>query len=65
MILRAYLFDISRATDAGTLMAYRTDAVQDDTLMTFEKTEICAAIDARGSALNQAAQQRRPTGGTQ
>jgi hypothetical protein len=55
MILRAYLFDISRATDAGTLMACRTDAVQDDTLMTFEKMEICAAIDARFGELNKAA----------
>ena len=52
MTLRAYLFDISRATDAGTLMAYRTDAVQDDTLTTFEKEEICRAIDARFEKLS-------------
>jgi hypothetical protein len=52
MILRACIFDISRATDAGTLNAYRMDAISDETLTTFEKTEICAAIDARFSALN-------------
>jgi len=55
MTLEVYLFDISRATDAGTLNAYRVDAIIDDTLTIFEKTEICAAIDARFGALNKAA----------
>jgi hypothetical protein len=48
----AYLFDISRATDAGTLQAYRMDAINDDMLTSFEKGEICAAIDARYGQLN-------------
>jgi hypothetical protein len=55
MTIRAYLFDISRATDAGTLHAYRADAVEDDTLTSFEKTEVCAAIDRRFHELNKAA----------
>jgi hypothetical protein len=55
MNLCAYLFDISRATDAGTLQAYRLDAVQDETLNSFEKDEICRAIDTRFGQLNQAA----------
>jgi len=55
MSLQIYLFNISRANDAGTLHAYRNDALNDDTITTFEKEEICRAIARRFHELNKAA----------
>lgn len=52
MILDAYLFDVSRATDATTLLTCRSDALADDCLDTREKAEVCAAIEQRFAALN-------------
>jgi hypothetical protein len=52
LILQAHLFDISRATDAGTLLACRTDALDDICLDAEEKTEICRAIEKRFALLN-------------
>jgi len=51
----AYLFDISRATDAGTLQAYAADCAADETLTSDEREEIANAIAARFSTLNSQA----------
>ena len=55
MILQAYLFDISRATDAVTLLNRRTDALDDACLDDLEKAEICGAIEKRFALLNAGA----------
>jgi len=52
MTLSAHLFDISRATDASTLHAYRTDILADDCLNTVEREELCRAIEKRFAFLN-------------
>ena len=52
MNLSAHLFDISRTTDAPTLLAYRHDVLQDDCLDITEKEVICRAIQNRFAALN-------------
>jgi hypothetical protein len=52
MTLSAHLFDISRATDAITLQAYRADVLSDDCLDTAEKEELCRAIEKRFAVLN-------------
>jgi len=52
MNLSAILFDISRATEAGTLHQYREDANEDITLTEEERDEVGRAIDARFSFLN-------------
>ena len=44
MTLSAHLFDISRATDALTLQAYREDVLSDDCLSDEEREELCHAI---------------------
>ena len=61
MMLSAILFDISRATDAGTLHQYRADAAEEITLADEERAEINRAIDARFSFLNlQAGDKPKP-----
>jgi len=55
MSLLSYLFDILHATDAGTLHAYRADALADDMLSSDEKDEICRAVDTRFHELNKQA----------
>lgn len=52
MTLSAHLFDISRATDALTLLAYREDVLSDNSLDTAEKEELCCAIEKRFAFLN-------------
>jgi hypothetical protein len=52
MILDAYLFDVSRATSAATLLVYRSDALDDACLDAEEKVEVCAAIEKRFALLN-------------
>ncbi|HAO78242.1 MAG TPA: hypothetical protein DCQ92_04535 [Verrucomicrobia subdivision 3 bacterium] len=52
MNIYAYKFDISRATDAGTLHAYAADAKTDDTLPSDEKEEVLLAIHERFCFLN-------------
>jgi|HubBroStandDraft_4_1064222.scaffolds.fasta_scaffold1361020_2 hypothetical protein len=52
MILDAYLFDVSRATSATTLLTCRCDALADDCLDAEEKAEVCAAIEKRFALLN-------------
>jgi hypothetical protein len=52
MILDAYLFDVSRATTATTLLICRSDALTDVCLNTEEKAHVCAAIEQRFAALN-------------
>ena len=59
MILDAYLFDVSRATDATTLLTCRSDALDDDCLDTREKAEVCAAIEQRFATLNAGRVMRR------
>ena len=51
----AYLFDISRTTDAAALHEFRHNAENDWDLSMSEREEISAAIDARFGALNLAA----------
>jgi hypothetical protein len=60
MIFEAYLFDVSRATDAGTLLTCRADALADECLDAEEKAEICSAIEKRFAALNSGAIQSKP-----
>jgi hypothetical protein len=61
MNISAHLFDISRTTDAPTLLAYRSDVLADEYLDAEEKTEICRAIEERFAALNAGAiQQQKP-----
>ena len=55
MNLRTYLFDISRAQDAGTLHAYQADARADETLSSDEQEEIHRAISRRFHELNKKA----------
>ena len=43
-MLDAILFDISRATDVGTLNQYQQDAREDETLTVEELAEVEAAI---------------------
>lgn len=52
MTLSAHLFDISRATDARTLQAYRDDVMSDDCLDAAERDELCRAIEKRFAFLN-------------
>jgi hypothetical protein len=52
MTLSAHHFDISRATDAITLQAYREDVMSDDCLDAVEKEELCRAIEKRFACLN-------------
>jgi hypothetical protein len=52
MTLSAHLFDISRATDAITLQAYREDVMSDDCLDAAEKEELCRTIEKRFAFLN-------------
>jgi hypothetical protein len=47
-----YLFDISRAADAASLLACRSDALADDCLDHEEKVGICHAIEQRCVFLN-------------
>lgn len=51
-MLDAYLFDVSRATTATTLLTCRTDVLADDCLDAEEKAEVCAVIEKRFAALN-------------
>lgn len=51
----ALLFDVSRATDAPTLLTYRSDALADNCLDADEKDEICRAIEKRFAFLNASA----------
>ena len=60
MILDAYLFDVSRATDAITLLTCRSDALADDCLDTEEKAQVCTAIEKRFAALNAGRLARSP-----
>jgi hypothetical protein len=61
MHLSAHLFDISRATDAATLLAYRNDVISDDCLDAVEKEELCRTIEKRFAVLNaRAAGQQKP-----
>ena len=60
MIFEAYLFDVSRATDAGTLSTCRADALADECLDAEEKAEICSAIEKRFAVLNSGVIQSRP-----
>ncbi len=61
MTLSAHLFDISRATDALTLQAYREDVLSDDCLSDEEKEELCRAIEKRFAFLNaRAVGQQKP-----
>jgi len=48
-------FDISRATDAGTLHAYAADIRDDDTLHSDEKDGLLKIIGEKFGALNAAA----------
>ena len=48
----AILFDISRATDAQTLLEIRRGALADDSLFSEDKEEICAAVHKRFARLN-------------
>ena len=59
MSAEVYQFDISRATDAGTLHAYAADIREDDTLHSDEKEELLKAIGQRFSFLNAAASTTR------
>ena len=59
MTLSAHLFDISRATDARTLQAYREDVMSDDCLNTAEKEELSHAIEKRFAFLNARASLRQ------
>jgi hypothetical protein len=52
MILEAYIFDISRATNAATLLTCRTDALEDACLDDDEKADVCRAIEKRFAMLN-------------
>jgi hypothetical protein len=52
MTLSAHLFDISRATDALTLQAYREDVLYDDCLDAAEKEALCRTIEKRFAFLN-------------
>lgn len=52
MMNNAYIFDISRATDAPTLRGFRRDILADETLDAAERDELCAAIDRRFAFLN-------------
>ena len=52
MTLSAHHFDISRATDALTLQAYREDVMSDDCLDAAEKEELRRAIEKRFAFLN-------------
>jgi len=52
MTLSAHLFDISRATDASTLLAYREDVLHDDCLDAAEKEQLLQVIEKRFAALN-------------
>jgi hypothetical protein len=52
MTLSAHLFDISRVTDAPTLLAYREDVLSDDCLTATEKKDLCRAIEKRFAFLN-------------
>ena len=52
MMSDAYIFDISRVTDAPTLHGFRRDILADDTLDPAERDELCAAIDRRFAFLN-------------
>lgn len=54
-LVDALLFDISRAADAATLLAYRRDALADNCLDAIEKGEICRAIETRFAFLNATA----------
>ena len=51
MILDAYLFDVSRATTAATLLTCHSNVLADDCLDAEEKAEVCAAIERRFAAL--------------
>lgn len=55
MSKEVYSFDISRATDAGTLHAYAADIREDETLDVTDKAELQLEINLRFSALNHAA----------
>jgi hypothetical protein len=52
MTLSAHLFDISHATDASTLLAYREDVLHDDCLDAVEKEELLRIIEKRFAVLN-------------
>ena len=56
----AYMFDISRATDAPTLHGFRRDILADETLDPAERDELCAAIDRRFAFLNLEQQNFNP-----
>lgn len=61
MTLSAHLFDISRATEAPTLLAYREDVLSDDCLTAAEKEDLCRTIEKRFAFLNaRAADQYKP-----
>ena len=51
-LIDALLFDVSRATDAATLLTYRNDTLSDHCLDPVEKEEIYRAIDQRFAFLN-------------
>jgi hypothetical protein len=52
MMSDAYMFDISRATDAPTLHGFRRDILVDETLDPAERDDLCAAVDRRFAFLN-------------
>ena len=47
MFIDAYQFDISRATDTGTLQDFRREILADANLDPADRDELCAAIDRR------------------
>ena len=55
MTTQAYLFSISRTTDADVLHGLRTEIATDDSLLSTEKYELYKAINLRFSQLNFAA----------
>jgi hypothetical protein len=61
MNIHIYRFDISRATDAATLHAFRQDIAEDDTLTAAEKAALEQTLNDRFAALNaQAVGQQKP-----
>ena len=60
MMSDAYMFDISRATDAPTLHGFRRNILADETLDATERDELCAAIDRRFAFLNLEQQNFNP-----
>jgi len=60
MMSNAYMFDISRATDAPTSHGFRRNILADETLDPAERNELYAAIDRRFAFLNSGQQNFNP-----